>query len=437
MAVVRNVLVVLGVLIGAPLLLVLGAAAYLQSELPIAQADRVRGPHGLVGVQTGSSYAWIVPSATGVVLVDAGFDRAAKAIKREIGQREVRAVLLTHGHTDQLGGLAAFPDAPVYAHPADIPLATGEARPTAWISKAMASVMPPPPGLAGRFAAKTAAELDNLEIDGLSVRAVWVPGHTPGSVAWLWEDVLFTGDAVLGGSPLSLPPDAMNEDPAQVPRSVTPLLALDFDAIADSRVGLTGAARPALFRLAGAKETPPTVSVRTATGGEPGGGPIVDREGTYVVPPTPDVRGEQPGLVVFADGASWRVADRGDLALQGQRVSVRARMSPGGVPVGPVGPVTRVDAPPPPRSTAPADNVGLWIPVHGVLSGFAPLTPGARWGEARLTLDDGVALPISLPSDGPTEGAVTLTARVVAEPPGGMRLVALPIADGASGGASP
>ena len=73
---------------------------------------------------------------------------------------------------------------------------------------------------------------------------IGVPGKSPGEVALYWptRSVLIVGDCVIGNPPgrLSLLPDKVIDDPAQLRRSVRQLLDLAFDIL------LTGDGEPLL-----------------------------------------------------------------------------------------------------------------------------------------------------------------------------------------------
>ena len=148
----------------------------------------------------------------GWVLVDAGMPGSADRITRAaearfgLGSRPA-AIVLTHGHFDHVGALeqlAGHWDAPVYAHPLELPYLTGR------------SAYPPPdPSVGGglvsalswsfpRGPINLGDRVKPLPTDG-SVpglpgwRWVFTPGHTPGHVA-LFRDAdrtLIAGDAVV------------------------------------------------------------------------------------------------------------------------------------------------------------------------------------------------------------------------------------------------
>ncbi len=400
-SIVRRVLMGLGVVLSVVVAFGFVTVGWVASEMPPAQAERVRGPHGLVGIRANATYSWIVPTDGGVVLVDAGMEPGGRAILAEVGTRPVRAILLTHAHADHLMGLDAFPGVPVHVHPDDAPILRGEREPGGWLAAAI-----------GRYAGEVprpetieALPEGELVIDGARFHVVPVPGHTSGSVAYLWEDVLFSGDAVWGGQPMSPAPPALSDDVERARKSLIGLVPLDFDAMADGHVGLTSHARPALLHLLEQPGSEPRVSVRSDAAG-PRSRPVT-RTGVLVRAPAPDVRGEQPELLLIEGEPAWRLSTRPDPsrdALVGQRVVVRARPGLGGggpgVPMEPMSVTLAEGEPPAAQPTTLAGlsaSDGWWVPVSGAIEDFAPLEPGAAWGEGRLVLPDGARVSLSAP----------------------------------------
>lgn len=394
-------------------------AAQVWWRLPTPQGRQVKVDDDVVGVLAGRSYSWVVSTddPKGVVLIDAGSEPAASRIFAELrkGEREVRAVLLTHAHGDQIRGLEAFSDVPVYVAAAERPLLAGEVEPGGWLSRFYAAEVPLPSDL------RLVEPNESVVVDGQTFVAVPTPGHTAGSVTWWWRDVLFTGGALLAASPPAISPSGLNDDDDLALESLAQLLPLDFDVVADARTGRITTARQQLHWLLGADLVAPT---STLLGGEPDGPAVVERRGTYVEDWAPGPDGRRPGLVVDPHGRATVVSDPARAehrALVGHQVVATGTQVPKGIASDQLTEVTLVaeerdpegDGLPPLVTTAEAltSFAHRWVVVEGALLAFVPWTDGARFGEGRLELEDGI-VPVTGPA-GLAVGPLAALGRVV------------------------
>lgn len=141
----------------------------------------------------------------GVVLLDTGFPGDAARIRRVmakagVGPRDVRAILLTHGHIDHAGNAAelrAWTGAPVHAHPWEQAHLDG-AYPYSGLARVCGALE-----AAGRAITRyTPTKIDVPIADGNvlpfwgGLRVVHLPGHTLGHCGFysVRHDLLFSGD---------------------------------------------------------------------------------------------------------------------------------------------------------------------------------------------------------------------------------------------------
>ncbi|MGG5751621.1 MBL fold metallo-hydrolase [Zafaria sp. Z1313] len=127
---------------------------------------------------------WIVGDDTEVFVIDPAHDPAA--IARAVGDRGVKAVLLTHGHDDHIRrarDFAALVHAPVYLNPDDQML---------WEALFPGST---PDG--------EIVDGQSFEVAGTVLTALHTPGHSPGSTCFHAPGlgVLFSGDTLFNGGP--------------------------------------------------------------------------------------------------------------------------------------------------------------------------------------------------------------------------------------------
>jgi hydroxyacylglutathione hydrolase len=122
------------------------------------------------------AYVLLAPGSKRAVVVDPGeAERVAQAL-HERGL-ELGAILATHHHLDHVGGNTAlaerYPNVKIYGYASD----------------------------RGRIAGQTQFLNDGeaIEVEGLSFRALHIPGHTLGAVGYAGEGAVFTGDTLFAG----------------------------------------------------------------------------------------------------------------------------------------------------------------------------------------------------------------------------------------------
>ena len=128
--------------------------------------------------------AWVIGDDEEVIVVDPGAD--ARAVLDAVGEREILAVICTHGHAAHAGAaleVAERDESPVALHPRDRLIwreVHGDTRP----------------------------EIDmedggSFDVADVTLDVLHTPGHSPGSVSIYCEDlgVVFSGDALCAKGP--------------------------------------------------------------------------------------------------------------------------------------------------------------------------------------------------------------------------------------------
>ncbi|SDP55367.1 hydroxyacylglutathione hydrolase [Actinopolyspora xinjiangensis] len=127
---------------------------------------------------------WVVGDDHECVVVDAPHD--VSAILELVGNRDVLAIVATHGHDDHVRfapELAAAVGAPILLHPEDLVL---------WR-------MTHPE----REPDRMLADQEVIGVAGTGLRVLHTPGHAPGAVSLYSVDLntVFTGDTLFAGGP--------------------------------------------------------------------------------------------------------------------------------------------------------------------------------------------------------------------------------------------
>lgn len=116
------------------------------------------------------------------VAIDPGFEDAEILQQIRAQGKKLEAILLTHGHFDHVGGVKLLQEETgcrVYLHEKDLQL---------------------PAYLTHGEISATDYYGDSLHLAGLDISVLHTPGHTPGSVCLLCENVIFSGDTLFAST---------------------------------------------------------------------------------------------------------------------------------------------------------------------------------------------------------------------------------------------
>ena len=164
---------------------------------------------GIHRIRLGYVNAFVIDGDQGVVLIDTGLPRKEDQIAKQLAEigrsmTDIRAILITHAHTDHAGSAAAvkaMSGAPLSASPVDAPAIRGDERPPlppmfrGFLSPIGRMLPAPPPVEVDHMVSEHSSA--NLPED---LEVIDTPGHTPGHVCFLLDrsgGVLFAGDAAV------------------------------------------------------------------------------------------------------------------------------------------------------------------------------------------------------------------------------------------------
>jgi len=148
----------------------------------------------IVGPMEANCYILADEKTKRAIIIDPG-DEAEK-ILRKVNAEELEIIYIvnTHAHIDHIGAndiIREETGACLLIHSADAPfLEDPEMNLSIMIDKKRKFSSP----------TKMLEEGDQIRVDGISLRVLHTPGHTPGSICLHVKDKLFTGDTLFAGS---------------------------------------------------------------------------------------------------------------------------------------------------------------------------------------------------------------------------------------------
>ena len=140
------------------------------------------------GIYAANCYILMDEETKEAVMIDPGGD--VDDLKKAVGEFgcSVKYILITHGHLDHTGGVSELSKA------YNAPIAISN------IDEKMAS---DDQYMFGKFYKKAdfnISEGDVFKIGKSEIKCIETPGHTPGGVCFLVDNLLFTGDTLFSGS---------------------------------------------------------------------------------------------------------------------------------------------------------------------------------------------------------------------------------------------
>lgn len=128
------------------------------------------------------------------VIIDPGEEPAMFLAELSTRAWTLRDIWLTHAHIDHIIGVGpvhAATGAPIHLHPLDRPIYNALPQYGAWVG--MQLQQPPAPDRELRPG-------QVLRVGGFEFSVRFTPGHSPGSVSFLGEGMIFGGDVLFNGS---------------------------------------------------------------------------------------------------------------------------------------------------------------------------------------------------------------------------------------------
>lgn len=194
----RSVLLVLPPLLSLPLASLLLLAGCTRNF------DALQDPPRQAAVLTGGPWASMIYAARvegGVIAVDLGWDGDGDALRGllerlDAAPEDVVAVFLTHGHRDHIAAWPSVASARYYLGAAEVSRFLGADAYEAFLPRLVGRLSEPERPRPGRLTLHRIHGDTAIAFGPDTLRAFPLPGHTPGSTAYLFRGILFVGDAV-------------------------------------------------------------------------------------------------------------------------------------------------------------------------------------------------------------------------------------------------
>jgi glyoxylase-like metal-dependent hydrolase (beta-lactamase superfamily II) len=204
------------------------------------------GVHALGGGKGGHVRAFLLEAAGELTLVDTLFEQDGRLVLDAVAKlggspRDLKRIVLTHAHRSHLGGLAALKRASgavVLAHEWEADIVAGDrpAQPVGLRPTAPLRTYPFQVGIFLNRPRHRPCPIDEAIGEGAAVgplRALHVPGHSPGHLAFHWPErgLLLSGDAIATWPRLEAGWPAFTLNPEQHAVSIRRLAELEAGVV--------------------------------------------------------------------------------------------------------------------------------------------------------------------------------------------------------------
>jgi glyoxylase-like metal-dependent hydrolase (beta-lactamase superfamily II) len=189
--IIKRALISIGILVGVfiLMLLVFGYKFFKETK-KMTPAETSRINDSVFCIKDKYVNAFIFKGANSFLMVDAGISDAsfkAELDKLGIAPEKITTILLTHTDGDHIGAMGLCKDAKVYMHKDEEQMVNGMKAKKPYMPKSIWKYQP----------YQLLNSNDTLSIDGISIKIIHTPGHTPGSSCYMIHGTyLVAGDNV-------------------------------------------------------------------------------------------------------------------------------------------------------------------------------------------------------------------------------------------------
>ena len=193
----------------------------------------IQDPPNAVAVTTSGSWAsmiYLAKTDSGVIAIDLGWTGAAAALERgtrrlDAKPSDVRFAFITHAHRDHIGGWPSVRSAYFVLGLPELPYFIGTAQYQGLVPSGAEWVSVTERPKSSDISVIGISQDTTFALGSDTLRAFLIPGHTPGSTAYLFRGILFAGDAMnyrpVSGFQGARP--EMSDDPIKSRASMTAL----------------------------------------------------------------------------------------------------------------------------------------------------------------------------------------------------------------------